>query len=129
MGVTIPGITKYARPSDIITALATITVSGAVVSTDPNYGTAALYDRLPSKPLKLLGVGPVRIVYDFGAQTRIDGVALPNHNLDAGLNCIVALNDTNAWGAPSQSVTMTNGADHRDSHRASPWADFTTASG
>lgn len=119
---------KYCRPSDIITSLATITASGSI-STDPEYGLASLYDRNPAKPLKFLTAGPVRLVYDFGATRRIDAFSLPNHNLDAGLDCIVSLNATNNWTSPTVSVAMEVGTEHLDGHRASPWADFTTASG
>ena len=125
---TIPSRTKYCRPSDIVTSLATITASGTV-SSDPDYGLTALYDRNPAKPTHFDTVGPIRLVYDFGSARRIDAFALPNHNLDNGLDCIVALNATNSWASPTVSVGMEVGNAMPDGHRSSPWADFTTASG
>ena len=119
---------KYCRPSDIITSLATITASGAI-SADPDYGLPSLYDRNPAKPLKFETAGPIRLVYDFGTTRRIDAFSLPNHNLDAGLDCIVSLNATNNWTSPTVSVAMEVGTEHLDGHRASCWADFTAASG
>lgn len=122
------GRLRYCLPSDIITPAAVITASGTV-SSDPNYGLAALYDRLPNKPLKFTTVGPIRLVYDFGFQRRVDAFSMPNHNLGAGTACVVALNNSNSWGAPTCSQIMTTGADHLDGHRASPWCEFTAASG
>lgn len=123
-----PGALKYARPSDNVTGLAVVTCDQAV-STDPNYGLSSLYDDNPARPCKILSVGPARVVFDFGSARRIDGFALPNHNLADGTACTVAMNATNAWGAPSLSVTMTVGAARPDGHRASPWADLTAAGG
>lgn len=123
-----PGRLRYCLPSDIVTSLAVITASGSV-SADPAYGFASLYDTLPSKPLKFTTAGPIRLVFDFGVARRIDAFALPNHNLAAGSACVVALNNTNSWGAPTCIVAMPTGDDNLDGHRASPWADFTVASG
>jgi hypothetical protein len=125
---TPPLQTLYCRPSDIVTAAATLTASGAV-SADPNYGLSALYDRLPAKPCKFETDGPIRIVYDFGAPQRVDAFALPNHNLDNGLECIVAANATDSWGAPTVQASMIVGPAHPDGHRSSPWTNLTTASG
>jgi hypothetical protein len=122
------GYLRYARPSDIITSLATITASGTVNS-DPNYGLSALYDLNPAKPLKFDTAGPIRIVYDMGSARRMDAFSLPNSNLAAATNCVVALNATDSWAAPTVQTSLVTGADHLDGHRASPWADFTTVSG
>lgn len=122
------GRLRYCLPSDIVTALAVITASGSV-SPDPAYGFPSLYDGLPSKPLKFTTTGPIRLVFDFGVAQRMDAFAMPNHNLDASSACIVALNNANSWAAPTCVVAMPTGADQLDGHVASPWADFTTASG
>jgi hypothetical protein len=129
--ITYPGNLKYARPSDIITSTAAWTAAAGTVSTDANYGLAAMYDRKMSRPLKFTD-GPVvavRVVGDFGVATRLDGLALPNHNLPAGTAIRAEMNDTNVWTAPAVSVAMPPGTDMLDGHRASPWADFTAASG
>lgn len=123
-----PGITVYCRPSDIVTAQAAISADVAV-STDPDYGLAAMHDGDPAKPCKFEAPGPIRIVFDFGGPQRIDAFALPNHNLPAAAVCAVEMNATDAWGAPSVSVPLTVGPVHLDGHRASPWANLTTASG
>ena len=122
------GFLRYARPSDLVTSAASITASGAV-SSDANYGLAALYDNDPAKPLKFETVGPVRLVYDFGAARRVDAFSLPNSNLAAGTVCIVALNNTNSWASPTVQADLIMGAQHMDGHRASPWCDLTVASG
>ncbi len=119
---------KYCLPRDIITSLATITASGTV-SSDPNYGLSSLYDGQPAKPCKFLTSGPIRITFDFGSRTRIDAFSMPNHNLDAGMTCIVALNNSDSWASPSVQTNLVIGSQHLDGHRASPWCSFVTASG
>lgn len=128
---TPPGNLKYARPSEIITSSATWAAPAGTVSTDPDYGLASLYDGLLAKPTKFTDapVVAVRIVGDFGVATRVDGLALPNSNIDAGLVMRAELNASNVWTAPTVSVNMTMGARNLDGHRASPWVDFTAASG
>jgi hypothetical protein len=125
------GNLKYARPSDIITSGLTWSAVAGTVSTDPDYGLAALYDRELANPCKFIDdpVIAIRLVGDAGVATRIDGLALPNSNIDAALVMRAELNATNVWTAPTVSVNMTMGARKLDGHRASPWADFTTASG
>lgn len=123
-----PGALKYARPSDLVTALAVITCSEPV-SSDASYGLPSLYDGIPARPCKILSVGPARIVLDFGAARRVDAVAIPNHNLAPGSVITIAGNATNAWGAPTMSIAVVTGPDSLDGHVASPWADLTQASG
>lgn len=123
-----PGALKYARPSDLVTALAVVTCSEPV-SSDPSYGLASLYDGIPARPCKILSVGPARIVLDFGSAQRLDAIAIPNHNLAAGSVITIAGNATNAWGAPTMSLGLVTGPDSLDGHVASPWADLTQASG
>lgn len=122
------GRLRYCLPSDIVTSLAVVTASGSI-SADPQYGFPALYDTQPAKPLKFETTGPIRLVFDFGEAQRVDAFAMPNHNLDALSACVVALNNTDSWGSPTCIAAMVTGADHLDGHVASPWADFTTASG
>lgn len=123
------GTPRYARPSDIITSLATITVSGASVIADTAYGLASLYDRNPAIPTKFDGSGPMRLVFDYGTAHRIDGMALPNSNLEPGLALRAELNSADSWVSPAVTVAMPPGDDDLMGHRASPWADFTAASG
>lgn len=125
--ITSSMITRYARTDDIITSEATITASG--VDTDPDYGTSALYDRNPAIPMKLTHGNQTRVVLDFGTAVRIDAFAMPNSNEAAGAVIEVALNATNVWTSPSVLVNMVMGPDDLMGHKASPWVDFTTASG
>lgn len=122
---------KYCRPSDIITSQAVFSAVTGTVSTDADYGIPSLYDGNPAKPLKFTDspVVAIRLVADLGTATRVDGLALPNSNIDAGLVMRAEQNATDVWTSPSVSVNMTMGTRHLDGHRASPWADFTTASG
>lgn len=128
---TPPGNLKYARPSDIVTANLVWSVEEGTISVDTNYGLASLYDGKMAKPAKFIDepIVAVRIVGDAGVATRFDALSLPNHNLPAGTVCRAELNASNSWGAPTVSVDMTVGAAGLDGHRASPWADFTVASG
>lgn len=125
------GNLRYARPSDIITSSADWSVVSGNVSTDPLYGLAALYDGKMSRPCKFIDepIIAVRIVGDFGSAQRVDALALPNSNIPAGTVMRAELNATNVWTAPTVSVNMTMGAVGLDGHVASPWVDFTTATG
>jgi hypothetical protein len=125
------GNLKYARPSDIITSQLTWSVVAGNISSDPEYGLAALYDGKMSKPLKFIDepVAAIRIVGDAGSARRFDAMALPNSNIPAGTVMRAELNATNVWTAPTVSVNVTMGAAGLDGHVASPWADFTSATG
>jgi hypothetical protein len=120
------GNLKYCRPSDIVIPQA---VSADIATVGGQYGLPALYDLNPAKPCTFIGVGPLRIVYDYGSAQRIDAFGLPNSNLDAGLPCRVEMHAIDSWGAPTVSGTMTTGADHANGHRASPWKDLTQVAG
>jgi hypothetical protein len=126
-----PGNLKYCRPNEIITSQAVWTAVAGNVSTDPDYDLTALYDGKMSKPCKFIDepIAAIRIVGDYGSARRIDGMALPNSNIPAGTVMRAELNATNVWTAPTVSVNVTMGAHGLDGHVASPWADFTTASG
>lgn len=125
------GTFVYCRPSDIISSQATWSAPAGTVDADPLYGLAALYDKRMARPLKF-GDAPaiaIRVVADFGATVRIDGMALPNHNLPPGTTIKMELNATNVWTSPTVSVPIIIPNAQLDGHRASPWADFVAATG
>ena len=131
---TPPGNLKYCRPSDIITSSLSWTAAVGTISSDTNYQAPALYDQRMAKPLKFIDdpAIAVRLVGDAGVgnSVRIDALSLPNSkSIAAGQVMRAELNNTNVWTAPTVSVDMTMGASGLDGHVASPWADFTTASG
>lgn len=129
---TYPGNLKYARPSDIVTSAATWTAAAGTVSADSNYQLGAMYDGKMAKPVKFVDVPAVdvRVVGDFGSARRIDGLALPNSkNIPAGTVMLAEFGSDPTFATHDVSVEMVMGATSLDGHVASPWADFTTASG
>ena len=129
--------TRYCRHTDILTSFSAVTLASGTASDDPNYNLDALSDFDLSKPLKLVDGSPieaVRVTWDHGEATRVDGFLLPKHNLDASLAVLIQRNDTDDWSgspAPSQSVAVTIAAVRPGApgHSRSPWVDLTTAAG
>lgn len=123
MGYNAPGNILWTLPSEIVTGNAAITLPSGTLDSDENYQLPSLYDTDPAKPCKI--TGPLRLVFDWGSAQRIDGFALPNHNLLEGSSeVLVQLNSSNAWGAPAVSVALNIGAIRLDGHRAAPWLDL-----
>ena len=129
--------TRYCRHTDILTTFSAVTLAAGTASTDPNYGLDSLSDFDLSKPLKLVDgspIDPVRITWDHGVATRVDGFFMPKHNLDAGLAVLFQRNDADVWvGSPglAQSVALDIEAIRPGApgHSRSPWVDLTTAAG
>ena len=121
-------ISKYCRPSDIVTSSATVTAKTGTVSTDTNYGLASLYDGNPAKPCKFTTTSG-SILFDFGTDQRLDAIAIPHHNLDAGLAVTFQGNATDSWGAPTLSASVTIGAHDADGHVQRAWVDLTGVAG
>lgn len=122
---------RYCFPSDLVTGDATITAPLGTVSIDPNYGLASLHDGNPAKPCKFTDspAVDVAILFDFGVAQRLDGIAIPVHNLDAGVAARFQGNAANAWGAPTLNAAITIVADDADGHSSRPWRDLTTVAG
>lgn len=119
----------YCRPSDIVTANATITASAE--DPDPNYGNAALCDGDPAKPAKLTTTSG-NWVCDFGAPQVIKLAALIHHNLDAGLEVRLQGNASNVWTSPSFNQVITIPAKQAGpvpQFTTSPFMDLTTLAG
>lgn len=129
--------TRYCRYTDILQTFSSVTLASGTASTDPNYDLTALSDLDLAKPLKLVDGSPVeavRVVWDHGAATRVDGVLLPKHNLDENLAVLFQRNATDDWDGspgPTQSVALSIKADRpgNPGHSRSPWVDLTTEAG
>ena len=122
---------RYCLPSDIVTSAATITVTLGTVSTDPNYGLVSLHDENPAKPCKFVDAPPVAvaILFNHGAPTRIDGLAIPSQNVDTGLAVRFQRNATDSWGTPTQNALFSIVAKDKDGHSKRPWIDLTAVAG
>lgn len=125
--------TLYARPSDLVTALATWGVASGTVSTDPDYDLTALVAHNPARPVKFTDVPGVAtaIVGDFGAARRVDGVLFPHQNFATSAAVRVQMNDTNVWTAPSVNAALTVSAARPGTpgHSRSPWLDLRSVAG
>jgi hypothetical protein len=123
--------TRYCRHTDILQTFSATTLASGTASTDPNYDLTALSDFDLSKPLKLADTTAVRVTWDHGSATRLDGFSLPKHNLDTSLAVLIQRNATDAWGSPTQSVAVTISAVRPGSpgHSRSPWVDLSAAAG
>jgi hypothetical protein len=122
---------RYCRHTDILQTFSAVTLASGTASTDPNYDLTALSDFDLSKPLKMADTTAVRVTWDHGSATRMDGFSLPKHNLDASLAVKIQRNATNSWGTPSQDVAVTISADRpgNPGHSRSPWVDLSAAAG
>jgi hypothetical protein len=109
------------RPSDDVTANATITVQAG--TEDSDYPATNLADTNPAKPAKLTTTTG-RWVFDFGSAQTIQLVALIHHNLDAGLTVKVQANATDSWGSPSLDTAITIPTLPEDSYPLNPWLDL-----
>jgi hypothetical protein len=124
---------RYCRPSDLVASLATITAPLGTVSTDPNYDLTALVDGNPAKPCQFVSGGSPEpacaILFNFGSPQRVDGIAVPSHTFEAGLDVRVQGNAADAWGGPSLDAPLSIAAADLDGHSSQPWADLTTLAG
>lgn len=94
----------YAHYDDNVAPNATVTVNTG--TEDADYPAANLVDRLIVKPAQLTTTTG-SWVFDFGAAQRVDWVAIPMHNLTAGLEVRIQGNAANVWGAPTLNTTIT----------------------
>jgi hypothetical protein len=96
---------RYALPSDLLGSAATVTATGGTV--DADYPLTNLADQRPTEVCRFTTATQVRIVWDFGSATPVDGFLLVMHNLPAGTVVTLAGNPTDAWGAPAVTATVT----------------------
>ena len=94
----------YARPSDIITASATVALTAGAANAA--FPLVNLYDLNPAKPFKATS-GGCTITFTYGGATTLQAIAIILHNL---VGATVAL--TNNAGMASQAITIpANSAD------------------
>lgn len=116
----------YAHYSDNVAPNATVSVQTGTAAT--GYPASNLVDRIPAKPAKLVETTGAWL-FNFGAAQRVDWVALPHHNLTAGLEVRIQGNAANAWGAPSLNELITIPAYRDDGFTPGPWLDLTAKAG
>lgn len=111
----------YQRVSDQVADDATITVQTG--TEDAEYPIAGLTDGNPAKPAKLEETDGAWLFTFSGAQ-RIDLIAIPHHNLTAGLEVRLQGNAADAWGAPTFNALLTVPAWRSDGWPVGFWLDL-----
>ena len=96
---------RYALPSDLLGAAATVTASGG--SVDADYPLTNLADQRPTEVCRFTTATAVRIIWDFGAFVALDGFLLVMHNIPAATEIELAGNTINSWFAPAVTHTVT----------------------
>jgi len=112
----------YQRASDQVADSATITVQTGTENT--TYPSAGLVDSNPAKPAKLVETSGAWL-FSFAAAQRVDLIAIPHHNLTAGLQVRIQGNAADAWGAPTLNALITIPAWRADGWPIGPWLDLT----
>lgn len=116
----------YGRYSDNVVPSATLAVESG--TGDPDYPAANLGDRVVAIPAQLsTTTGAWKLSY--GVAQRIDVVAIPHHNLAAGLEVRFQGNAADAWGAPTLNALITIPAYRGDSFPGGAWLDLTGVAG
>lgn len=116
----------YGRYSDNVVPAATLAVQSG--TGDPDYPADNLGDLVPSIPAQLATTtGAWKL--SFAAAQRIDVVALPHHNLTAGLEVRFQGNATDAWGSPTLDAPITIPAYRGDGFPPGAWKDLTGVTG
>lgn len=121
------GRALYGRWSDNVAPNATAINVGSGTE-DPDYPAANLNNQILAMPAKLTTTTGAW-VFTFAAQQRIDLVAIPHHNLTAGLEVRIQGNATDNWGSPSLNTTITIPAYRGDGFPPGAWKDLTGVSG
>lgn len=114
----------YGRPTDNVTANATITASAA----DAAYPATNIKDLDPAKPSKMTTTTG-NWVFDFGSAQRVDIIALIHHNLTAGLSVRIQGNATNVWTSPTLDQAIAIPTYHEDGFCVNPFLDLTGLAG
>lgn len=120
------GRALYGHYADNVAPNATPTVNTG--TEDTTYPAAYLIDSIPSRPAQLTTTTGSWVL-TFAAAQRVDLVALPMHNLSAGLEVRIQGNAANVWGAPSLNETITIPAYRGDGFPFGSWLDLTTKAG
>jgi hypothetical protein len=120
------GRAVYGHYDDIVGYAATVTVNSG--TEDPDYPADYLVDQVVVRPAQLLtGSGAWLLAYP--SPQRWDWVAIPMHNLDAGLEVRIQGNATDSWGSPTLNVPIIIPPYRDDGFPVGCWLDLTTATG
>lgn len=117
------GTGVYCRPSDIVTANATITASAE----DSGYPAPLLGNKNPAYPAKLTATSGWWL-FTYPAAQSLDLVVLVQHNFDAGLPVYLQANTSDSWESPPLSVAFTMLAIRADNFRPNVYVDLTAVS-
>lgn len=120
------GRVLYGHYSDNVAPLATASVGAG--SADPDYPATNLNDLVVARPAQL-STTTGAFVFSFLAAQRVDLVALPHHNLSAGLEVRIQANPTDTWGAPAFNRPITIPPYRKDGLPPGAWLNLTTQAG
>lgn len=120
------GRARYGRYSDNVAPSATVTVNAG--SADPDYPATNLNDLVVARPAQLTTTTGA-FSFAFLAQQRVQLVAIPHHNLSAGLEVRIQANPTDTWLAPAFNRVITIPAYRADGLPPGAWLDLTTQPG
>lgn len=99
------GLPYVLLPSNNLARAATKTIP--TNTADGSYPLANLSDGDVTLPFKANATVAVRLVFDCGLPSRVDGMFLPMANIPAGTNGVLWQGHTaNSWGAPDVSVPL-----------------------
>jgi hypothetical protein len=121
------GRALYATWTDNVAPNATVVAVGTG-TVDPAYPATNINNQVLALPAKLLTTTG-SWTFTFAAQQRVDLVAIPHHNLTAGLEVRIQGNATDSWGSPSLNTTITIPAYRGDGFPPGAWKDLTGVSG
>lgn len=116
----------YGHYSDNVAPSATVTVSTG--TGDADYPPQNLVDLVPAKPGQLTTTSGAWL-FSYSTAQRIDLIALPHHNLAAGLAVYVQGNASDSWGAPSFNQLITIPAYRKDALPPGAFLDLTSLAG
>lgn len=108
----------FTLPTHDVSGLGTLTCS--VV--DAAYPLANLVDANPAKPLKFTATSGA-VVWDRGAPEEVQLVAIPHHNLQAGLEVRFQMHASNDWTGPTVNLAFTIPAFDKDGFPPRLWLD------
>jgi hypothetical protein len=95
----------FATPSDLLGADAVLNVEGGLV--DADYPLTNLADQRPTEVCRFTTAVALRIVWDFGTATPVEGLFVAMHNIPAGTVVTLCGNTTNSWFTPAVTHTVT----------------------
>lgn len=114
----------YCRPTDIVTASATMTGSAE----DATYPATYTGDLNPAKPGKLTTTTGW-FKYAYGSAQRVDLVALIHHNLTAGLEVRIQSSTLSDFSVLAVNELIVIPTYHEDGFPVCPFLDLTSKSG